>query len=410
MLAQGLDRTLGPKTVLACEELPWKTPPVSSAAEWIELLERLVAFESVSQRSVLAIADYICDLCAAPDVRVERLPAGGEGKVNLRIEKGPPAEDRSGLVLCGHLDVVPAGDGWTAPPFRLQALADRWVGRGSCDMKGFVALALRAFLDARTEELSAPLALLLTCDEEVGSRGAQHFVAGLPDTPLPRAVWIGEPTELHAVRLHKGHLRLGIELGGRSAHSGYPHRGVNAIEPAGPVLVALSELRQALETERPEAGRHFPEVPFTVLNVGRIDGGSAVNVVPERCRIEIGVRLLPGIEPGEIVDRIESVVLAAEPAARVCVDNVSPALDTPADSRLYTALWSALGRHDTIAVSFSSDAGVLARHGFDCVLCGPGSIEVAHRPDEFLPRDQAARAEDLIAEMIEAFCRKGGTP
>ncbi|MEZ5333044.1 MAG: acetylornithine deacetylase [Thermoanaerobaculia bacterium] len=377
------------------------------SAQTVELLESLVAFESVSHRSVLPIADFVCDLCEAPDTLIERLPAGNDEKVNLRIQKGPEALDGGGLVLCGHLDVVPAGEGWSTPPFRLHALPDRWVGRGTCDMKGFVALALSCFLEARAADLSAPLALLLTCDEEVGSRGAQHFVTMPGPVPLPRAVWIGEPTGLRAVRLHKGHLRLRVELEGKSSHSGYPHRGINAIEPAGPVLSALSALRYELEAERPEAGRHFPEVPFTVLNVGRIQGGSAVNVVPESCRVEIGVRLLPGADPDALVRRIEESVRGAVPQARVTVDNISPPLATPEESALHTALCRALDQRETVAVSFSSDAGVLARHGFDCVLCGPGSIEVAHRPDEFLPRDEAARAESLLTELVEAFCHQG---
>lgn len=371
----------------------------------VELLERLVGFESVSRSSVLPIADFVCELCDRPGVRLQRLSAGEREKVNLRIEKGPPSTTGAGLVLCGHLDVVPPGEGWTSPPFRLTDRGDRWVGRGSCDMKGFLALALHRFLEVETASLSAPLTLLLTCDEEIGSRGAQRLVEAPPAEPLPRAVWIGEPTSLRAVRLHKGHLRLRVELEGRSAHSGYPRRGRNAIEPAGPVLVALAALARELARERPESGRHFPDTPFTVLNVGRIEGGEAVNVVPDRCRIELGVRLLPDGDPAEIRGRIEQAVVAAARDARLSVDNLSPPLSTPADSSLHRALCAALGQRESVAVGFSSDGGVLSTRGFDCVLCGPGSIEVAHRPDEFLPKDEAARAAGLLERLVREFCQ-----
>ena len=381
---------------------------MSSVPDPIALLDRLVAFESVSHRSVLPIADFVCDLCDAPETRIERLPAGDADKVNLWLEKGPPARDGSGLVLCGHLDVVPAGSAWTAPPFRLTDRGDRWVGRGTCDMKGFLALAIHRFLTLDPDRLSAPLALLLTCDEEVGSRGAQHLTAGPAEAPRPGAVWIGEPTELRAVRLHKGHLRLRVELEGESGHSAYPDRGRNAIEPAGPVLVALAGLRRQLAAERPDVGRHFPEAPFTVLNIGRIEGGEAVNVVPDRCRIELGLRLLPGTAAEEIAERVARTVHGAAPEAVLTIDNLSPPLSTPEASALHRALCAALGQRETAAVSFSSDGGVLSTRGFECVLCGPGSIEVAHRPDEFLPKAESARAAEILTTVVRGFCQTGG--
>jgi acetylornithine deacetylase len=381
---------------------------VTAVPDPVELLGRLVGFESVSHRSVLPIADFVCDVCDGPDVRLARLPAGNPEKVNLWLEKGPPAdEDGSGLVLCGHLDVVPAGDGWTSPPFRLTDRGDRWVARGACDMKGFVALAVHRFLSQPAEALRAPLALLLTCDEETGSRGAQCLAETPPPGPLPRSVWVGEPTALRAVRLHKGHMRLRVDLSGQSAHSGYPHHGRNAIEPAGPVLVALADLRRQLAEERPSGGQYFPDVPFVALNVGRIAGGEAVNVVPDHCRVEIGVRLLPGIDPAGLLDRIDHAVRSVAPEAVLAIDNVNPALTTAAASRLYSALCRELGQSTTTAVGYSSDAGALTAQGFECVLCGPGSIEVAHRPDEFLPKDQARRAAALLETVVRRFCAAG---
>ncbi len=337
------------------------------------------------------------------------LPAG-EGKVNVWAEMGPPAAgEGAGLVLCGHLDVVPADEaGWESDPFTLTDRGDRWVGRGSCDMKGFLALALAACAAAGTEALEAPLCLLATCDEEIGSLGAQRFAAA-PPGPLPRAVVIGEPTGLAAVRLHQGHLRLRLTLAGRAAHSGYPRGGLNAIEPAGPALEALAALRRELAAERVAASEHFPELPCAALNVGTIAGGSAVNVVPECCVVELGVRLLPGMAAGILVERVRASLASALQDAPLTswqleVVNLSPPLATPADAPLHRELCDLLGQPQSVAVNYSSDGGALAMLGLDCVLWGPGSIEVAHRANEFLPKVEWQRAGELLDALIERFC------
>jgi acetylornithine deacetylase len=273
-------------------------------------------------------------------------------------------------------------------------------------MKGFLALAMNRAVEA-AGSLRAPLVLLFTYDEELGCLGAHHLAATWrPDPPLPKPVLIGEPTSLRAVRMHKGHVRVRVTLRGTSAHSAYPHRGVNAIEPAARVVGALADLRRELEAERPEHGELFPQVPFVALNVARIEGGTAVNVVPEGCTIDVGLRPLPGMVAEPVVERVRRAALAAAPpgACDVHVLHESPPLLVDAGAVLYRELLDVLGQRDAFGVSFASDGGVLRRMGFEPVLFGPGSIEVAHRPNELVPRDELHRAGDVVAELVRRFC------
>ena len=378
-------------------------------------LDRLVAEPSVSAAPSAPIVATVLELAdPAPD-EVMRHDYDAGRKSNLLLMRGPrlddldnPAPDRpAGLTLSGHLDVVPADEpDWRGDPWRLTDLGDRWAGRGTSDMKGFVALALDRFRRLDPNSMTAPLALLLTADEEVGSIGAQRWVAERPDTPLPRQVVIGEPTQLTAVRMHKGHLRLRLELAGHAAHSGYPHRGANAIEPAGPALVALAALRRELEAQSHPAAEHFPEVPFVTLNVGRIAGGVATNVVPDRCTLDIGLRPLPGDTSEALIERLEAVLSGALEGVdwSLAIDNDSPPLRTRPEAPLFGALRDLLGQTADPGVGFSSDGGTLARRGLDCVLFGPGSIEVAHKANESLPKDQFERAGAVLDDLIERFC------
>ncbi len=371
------------------------------------LLAELVGHPSTSDRDSTGFVKWLVDRFGRDDAEVTVQRYAGGTRSNLLLVRGGPIVDDAGLLLAGHLDVVPAEEPeWRSDPWTLTDGGDRWVGRGACDMKGFVALALDRFGRSASTTLQAPLAVLLTSDEEVGSIGAQRWVERLSDIALPRQVLIGEPTDLRPVRMHKGHLRLRLEIRGTAAHSGYPHRGHSAIRPAGPALVALAELERELATETPEHGDRFPEVPFVALNVGRIDGGAAVNVIPDRCVVEFGLRLLPGLSTESVLPRVERTLDAAlrDEAWDLEVDNDSPPLLTAADAPLYLALGELFPAGDDSGVSYSSDGGALARLGLDCVLFGPGSIEVAHKPNEFVPKAELERAGEIIDRLIDRFC------
>jgi acetylornithine deacetylase len=374
-----------------------------------ELLARLVGFDSTSRNSNLPIADFLCDYLDRPGVRIARNFSPDGGKTNVIAWLGPePEGDRKGLVLSGHMDVVPADEeGWRHDPFALADEGDRWVGRGSCDMKGFLALAANLAVEAQPERWRAPLALVFTYDEEVGTLGAKRLTESFPAAErLPRSAIIGEPTSLRVARTHKGHAKLRVTLHGVSAHSGYPHLGTNAIEPAGRVIVALAALRRELEAEAPPNRELFPEVPYVPLNVGTVHGGSAINVVPDRCAVEVGFRPLPGVTSEELIERVSRAARAAaapfEPAIELLSDSPPMLLDEA--SPIHRHLCDLVGQGAGASVSFATDAGWLQRLGMDCAIFGPGSIEVAHKPNEFLPKDEFAAARGLLERTVDHFC------
>ena len=387
-----------------------------------ELLARLVAFDTTSRNSNLPLADFLCDYLDVPGVRIARNPSADGRKANLVAWVGPePAADRPdrrGLVLSGHMDVVPAEEAeWQSDPFTLADGGDRWVGRGACDMKGFLALAANLAAEAvaagaaGAERWRAPLALVFTYDEEVGTLGAKRLAESFPEAAaLPRNAIIGEPTSLRVARAHKGHLKLRVTLHGVAAHSGYPHLGANAIEPAGRVIVALSGLRRELAAEAPPHRELFPEVPFVPLNVGTVHGGAAINVVPDRCVVEVGVRPLPGIGSAELIERVDRAVRAAaapfEPEIELLSDSPPLLLDEAAP--IHRHLCALVGQTGAASVSFATDAGWLQTLGLDCAIFGPGSIAVAHKPNEHLPKAEFAAARELLGATIRQFCEEGG--
>ncbi|HUO87457.1 MAG TPA: acetylornithine deacetylase [Thermoanaerobaculia bacterium] len=386
-----------------------------------ELLARLVAFDTTSDRPTRPLVDFLCEFVDRPGVVIARQGIDGGAKENLVVRLGPPADPavRAGLILSGHLDAVPAGDsGWDSDPFTLTERDGRLHARGAADMKGFLALATNLAREVDPARLAAPLVLLFTFDEEVGSLGARMLAERWPDLeeqigPLPRAAVIGEPTSLVVVRAHKGHLKLRLTFRGRSAHSGYPHLGVNAIEAAGRAVAALSELRAELAEETVASGAEFPEVPFVALNAGTIAGGTAINVVAERCVVEVGMRTLPGVDPMALAERVRAraaAALAGGPAAELdfAVISDSPPMDTPADAPLHRHLLAALGQRESKSVAYSTDAGHLQELGLDCVIFGPGGIEVAHQPNEFVPVAELVAARGHLEGLIDAFCRDGG--
>src|SRR5688572_24752695 len=377
----------------------------------IDLLTRLVAFDTTSSNSNLPLVDFVCDYLDGVSARIHRLPSEEGSKANLVVAVGPMPEDGAGLTLCGHTDVVPAVEpDWESDPFEAVRRDGMIAGRGTADMKGFLALAVQMLAEADPEKLDQPLALLFTYDEEIGTRGARRLAeAGGPPEPLPRRTIVGEPTSLSPARLHKGHLRLRIVVEGKAAHSGVPHLGRSAIEPAARVVLALEDLRRALEAERPRDADAFPQVPFVTLNLGRISGGVAANVVPDRCEIELGARLFPGMEARDLVARVREAVENAIGDASRTLDVLGESPPALLDER--SDLWSWLCEETAagpLSIPFATDAGWLQRLGFECVIWGPGSIEVAHRANEFVPLADLVSARATLARAVDRWCGETG--
>jgi acetylornithine deacetylase len=276
-------------------------------------------------------------------------------------------------------------------------------------MKGFLALAVNRLLAA--DRLGRPLALLVTYDEEVGTLGARALAeAGGSSILLPSRTIVGEPTGLRPVRLHKGHLRLRLVTTGVPAHSAYPARGRSAVEPAARAIVALADLDRRLRQEVSRVSDRFTDTPFSSLNVGRVVGGTTANVVPDRCEVLIGLRLLPGIDPAVMTDRVETAIRETIGDADWILETVglSPSMESSANADVYRTLQAEVGDTTDQGVAFATDAGWLERLGHACVIFGPGSIEVAHRPNEWMDAEELAHAGEILDRQIGRWCGEAG--
>jgi len=367
------------------------------------LLSDLIAIDSTSTLSNEPIVEHIEHCLEGSSVVCHRIPAHETGKLNLLLTKGEPSSE--GLTLCGHMDAVPATpDKWKSDPWILNEREGNWYGRGSCDMKGFVAIAVQAI--ERAVVSSGCLAALLVCDEELGSFGARHVLEnGLP-VQIPKQVIIGEPTSLRVVRLHKGHLSMRVNIEGMSAHTGSPHLGENAAVAGGSVISALAKLSSQYEMVNSETSKYFPEVAkFPVLTVATLNSGSAINVVPESCEIGIGLRLLPDQNQEEVVAEIKEAIVAVCDlpwSLEELGDN--PTMLTSESTPINEWLCSYIGQENSVGVSFGTDGGYLSRAGYECVLYGAGDIAVAHKPDEFVPINEMESCVETIDASIQQFC------
>jgi acetylornithine deacetylase/succinyl-diaminopimelate desuccinylase-like protein len=274
-------------------------------------------------------------------------------------------------------------------------------------MKGFVAIAIQAI--ERAEIVSGCLAVLLVCDEELGSFGAKHVLEnGLP-VSIPTQVIIGEPTSLQVVRLHKGHLSMRVSIEGVSAHTGSPHLGKNALVEGGNVVCALAALSKKYESLQTACSTHFPEVAkFPVLTVSTINSGTAINVVPDSCELGIGLRLLPDQNKDEVVAEIKGAI------AQVCNLNWyleelgdNPTMLTPDSAPVNTWLCAQIEQECSVGVSYGTDGGYLSQGGYQCVLYGAGDIAVAHKPDEFVPISEMVTCVHTIDAAVQHFCGAG---
>ncbi len=377
-----------------------------------ELLRRLVAFDTVSAHSNLDLIEFVADHLDRHGLATELTYDDQRRKANLFATVGPA--DRAGIVLSGHTDVVPVeGQAWSSDPFVLAERDGRLHGRGTADMKGFLAtcLALVPKLDPKT--LAEPVHLALSYDEEVGCLGAPRLIAALEraDRPKPRLVVVGEPTDLTAVGTHKGIRTLATTVTGRAAHSSLPDAGASAVTIAAELVGFLAQVARELR-QRPQPASGF-DPPCTTLNVGRIEGGIAVNIIAERCRFAWEYRSLPDEDPDEVLDRLEDYVATtllprerarwAEVAVATELLASVPALESESGSAAERLVRESLGPRGSDppgAVSFVTEAGLFQRAGIPAIVCGPGDIVQAHRSDEHITLASLDAGERFVRDLL----------
>jgi acetylornithine deacetylase len=386
-----------------------------------EVLDRLIAFDTVSSHSLLPAIEYLADHMSAHGLQtaVHKIDILGVPQANLVAWKGPPRPD--GLIITGHVDTVPVEGqpGWERDPFKMEIESDRIFGRGSSDMKGFLAQCADAVRTLQQTKLQRPVVFVFTADEEVGMLGARQLAPALQqllgDVPQPGLAWIGEPTSYNILHAHKSICSFEVRVRGRGGHSGAPDQGVNAIAVMGKVIEVLGHLQaERRASHNSEFAGVFPESPYDVMNLGTVHGGLATNVIAEQCVLRGSYRSLPKTDPlalyEEIKRRLSAIDLhdyaAGNFAAAIEVDLLlaAPPMWSDRDTTLEKVLFEVTGNRSARGAQFATDGAWFSGAGIQSLICGPGDYEQAHQPNESISREAFERGPAMITRVIERIC------
>lgn len=374
-----------------------------------EMLEKLVAFPSVSNVSNLPIIEFIAEYLESHGVKSHLVYDSTGQKANLYANVGPDVAD--GVVLSGHTDVVPVvGQDWVTDPFVVTESKGKLFGRGTCDMKGFDALALTAVPRALERGIKRPIQIAMSYDEEVGCVGAPSMIAEMARLmPRARAAIIGEPSMMKAVSGHKGGLGIATHVQGFEVHSSLQHTGVSAIHEAAKLIEWANQMNDINAAKTPDPISAMFEPPWTTVHVGTISGGTANNITAKDCHFVMGFRCVPGERAEDWkaayeakVAEVEAGMKAIHPDAAIVLDakfdvpGLKPEENGPAEA-LVRKLTGDNGEH---VVSYGTEAGQFQDGGYSAVICGPGSIEQAHQPNEFISVAQFQAGEAFMDRLI----------
>ncbi|NNE86687.1 MAG: acetylornithine deacetylase [Silicimonas sp.] len=379
-----------------------------------EILDALVGFPTVSRDTNLPLIDWVEDYLTSLGITAHRVPKEGDPtKHALFCSVGPDAP--GGIVLSGHTDVVPVdGQDWSSDPWVVTERDRKLFGRGTCDMKGFDALALHALQKAVNSDLKRPFQVALSFDEEIGCTGAPPLVAAMQDTiPKAELAIIGEPSMMKCVTGHKGTIGYDIHVRGYEVHSSLLHTGVNAIM-SGAELITWATARNAENrAAKPDALAEIFEPPWTTLHTGQIKGGTAHNITAADCFFDIEFRFTPDAEVeywkaqflGKVAE-IEERMKAVNPKAGITLE---PSFDVPGlrpetDGAAEAYVRAITGDNATHVVSYGTEAGHFQHAGYSAVVCGPGNIEQAHQADEFISIAQFKAGEAFLSKVVDTLC------
>ncbi len=383
----------------------------------MSILADLIGFDTTSRNSNLELIRYVENYLSQHGVQSTLVHDDSGHKANLYATIGPA--ELGGVMLSGHTDVVPVdGQRWASDPFVLEPIDDKVFGRGSTDMKGFIACVLERVPEMVAASLATPIHIALSYDEEVGCIGVRRLLDLMEKMPMvPSMAIIGEPTNMEIVVAHKGKRGIRVNVRGASAHSAYPTEGVNAIEVAAQLIAHIREVQQAIEKNGPFDPGY--RIPHTTLHVGTVRGGTALNIVPNECSFDFEIRHLPEHEIDPLIDTIQGYARdKLEPTMRLknpdCgIDFTElfgyPALFTAPDAPVVAFVRSLLEYDRAVEqISFGSEAGLFSRRiGIPAVVCGPGSILQAHRPDEYVSIEQLETCRTMLRRLVESLSRNG---
>ena len=379
------------------------------------ILTDLIALDTTSRNSNLALIEYVRSLLDDHAIESELTFDAEKNKANLFATLGQ--SDQPGIVLSGHTDVVPVdGQNWDTDPFAVQVIGDKLYGRGSCDMKGFIAICLGKIDHILNAKLDTPIHFAFSYDEEVGCIGVNGLLAELGKREVqPRACIIGEPTSMGVVRAHKGMLSKRCRVRGKSAHSSLTHQGVNAVAMAAQTIAFIDTVAERIAREGPFDEGFEP--PHTTLHAGVIHGGTVNNIIPNECEFQFEIRNLPKHPPLPLFQEVERYVeetlipkmhaVSAETGFEWETSSNYPGMDTDADAAVIDMASKLLAAPGVATapgkVSYGTEGGLFQVAGIPTVICGPGSIEQAHKPNEYVELAQLAGGERFISDLIDSL-------
>ena len=377
----------------------------------VGLLRTLVGFDTTSRESNLQLIEFVRDYLAGFDVPCELIYNAERSKANLFATIGPA--EQPGIVLSGHTDVVPVdGQPWTVAPFELSEHDGKLFGRGTADMKGYIACVLALVPTLVAAELRMPVHIALSYDEEVGCLGVRSLLAELEQRPVkPLLCIIGEPTELKPVLGHKGKLAMRCDVHGHPCHSAYAPLGVNAIEYAAELIGELGRIGQQLKAPEHHDTRFDP--PYSTVQTGVISGGKALNIVPADCRFDFEIRALPSQDPTQVAQQLQAYAeqqvlprmraVSEHSAIRFSELSAYPGLATDAQSQAAELIAAFCGSREYGTVAFGTEGGLFDAAGIPTVVCGPGSMDQGHKPDEFVSRAQLDACDAMLQRMLASI-------
>ncbi len=374
-----------------------------------DLLSQLISFDTTSRNSNLDFIEFVGALLEPYGIKTELTFDDKKKKANLFATLG--GGNQPGIVLSGHTDVVPVdGQNWSTDPFQTEITGDRMFGRGACDMKGFIAICLTKIEEILEADLATPIHFAFSYDEEVGCLGVTGLLDELKKKPIqPKACIIGEPTSMGVIRAHKGVLFKHCCVRGKSAHSSLVNQGVNAITVAAKIIAYVDAIQQRIQNEGPFDNEFDP--PYTTLHCGVMHGGTVNNIIPNQCEFDFEIRNLPDESTLPLFEEIDAYIKtqllpamhAVSPDTGINWQTLSdaPGMDTPADDSLIPMISRLLD--STVApgkVSYGTEGGYFQTAGIPTIICGPGSIEQAHKPNEFIDLAQLKKGERFITALI----------
>lgn len=376
--------------------------------ETVEILKRLIAFDTVSRNSNLALIAWVQDYLDGYGIKSSLIHDETGKKANLFATIGP--SEQPGFMLSGHTDVVPVdGQEWSTDPFALVEKEGRFFARGASDMKSFIAVVLANVPAFATAKLKTPINIALSYDEEVGCKGAPSLIEHIQGKAvMPRLCIVGEPTDMKVVTAHKGNKRFRCEVHGHECHSAHTNLGVNAVEIAAELVHRLRTMARNRIQFGPFDKDFDP--PYTTIHTGTIHGGTAMNIVPKECAFEFELRYIPGDDPDICLAQLrehartvlepEMKAVSADSRIDFLFKSQLPALDTKETAEATEIAKSLSGSNDTGKISFGTEGGLFHTAGLPTVVCGPGSIEQAHKPDEWILLEQIALCEDFMGRLV----------